>query len=311
MATGNYTGQAGGSVPLYAESELVQSTAATDFLTLTGAASQTGDFLVLRNSDKVEKVWVTSLGSVQFGETTVGQVAAGGVTMIYGRALQKTTALTGDVIGVRGNARITIASTSGSLFGGYFQAGTGSSATGADGVNVLKLAGLTAQVITAVGTATVGNAHGIDVVMDVNSATTAITTLMGIRVAIQTGSSQGTHTNDVGICIINEDVEGTGTEIDAGLAIGNISRAVGFTYLIDLNPSILDAANGTVVGCSGHNADIRFSNNAWLVALATAITANTTATTAPAGSLGFTTHATGNTKWFMSDGSKWQYAAVA
>ena len=85
MATGNNTGQAGGSVPLYAESELVQSTAATDFLTLTGAASQTGDFLVLRNSDKVEKVWVTSLGSVQFGETTVGQVAAGGVLDLKGR----------------------------------------------------------------------------------------------------------------------------------------------------------------------------------------------------------------------------------
>jgi hypothetical protein len=50
----------------------------------------------------------------------------------------------------------------------------------------------------------------------------------------------------------------------------------------------------------------------------TAITANTTLVTntadgvaAPAGSRGRTTHATGQAKAFVSDGTKWQFEAVA
>ena len=43
----------------------------------------------------------------------------------------------------------------------------------------------------------------------------------------------------------------------------------------------------------------------------TAITANSTTTDAPAGSLGYTTHATGRGKAFYSDGTKWQYQAVS
>jgi hypothetical protein len=45
--------------------------------------------------------------------------------------------------------------------------------------------------------------------------------------------------------------------------------------------------------------------------LTSAITANSTTTAAPVGSLGTTTNATGLGKLFTSDGSKWQYAAVA
>jgi hypothetical protein len=40
--------------------------------------------------------------------------------------------------------------------------------------------------------------------------------------------------------------------------------------------------------------------------LSVAVTANSTTTTAPAGSLGFTSHATGQGTMFYSDGSKWQ-----
>ena len=45
--------------------------------------------------------------------------------------------------------------------------------------------------------------------------------------------------------------------------------------------------------------------------LAIAITANVTTTTAPAGSMAFTTHATGRDKVFFSDGSKWQVSTAA
>lgn len=40
--------------------------------------------------------------------------------------------------------------------------------------------------------------------------------------------------------------------------------------------------------------------------LSVAITANVTTTTAPIGAVGFTTHATGRTSAFYSDGTKWQ-----
>jgi hypothetical protein len=45
--------------------------------------------------------------------------------------------------------------------------------------------------------------------------------------------------------------------------------------------------------------------------LSVAITANTTTTSVPVGSLGITTNATGLGKLFYSDGSKWQFAAVS
>jgi hypothetical protein len=45
--------------------------------------------------------------------------------------------------------------------------------------------------------------------------------------------------------------------------------------------------------------------------LSTAITANSTLTSAPAGSLGITTNATGLGKLFYADGTKWQFMAIS
>jgi len=53
------------------------------------------------------------------------------------------------------------------------------------------------------------------------------------------------------------------------------------------------------------------NTGAGLYFLDTAVTANVTTTTAPAGSIGVTTNATGVGKMFISDGAKWQFAAVA
>jgi hypothetical protein len=61
------------------------------------------------------------------------------------------------------------------------------------------------------------------------------------------------------------------------------------------------AASGAVAG----NA------SAGVYILSTAITANTTTTSAPVGSLGITTNATGRGKLFYSDGSKWQFMAIS
>jgi hypothetical protein len=53
------------------------------------------------------------------------------------------------------------------------------------------------------------------------------------------------------------------------------------------------------------------STGAGLYFLNTAVTAGSTATTAAAGSIGVTTNATGLGDLFISDGSVWQFAAVA
>ena len=72
-------------------------------------------------------------------------------------------------------------------------------------------------------------------------------------------------------------------------------------------------ANGGVIASTIQTTgdEVAANTNAGVYILSTAITANTTTTSAPAGSLGITTNATGLGKLFYSDGSKWQFAAVS
>ena len=53
------------------------------------------------------------------------------------------------------------------------------------------------------------------------------------------------------------------------------------------------------------------ATGAGLYFLDIAVTANSTTTSVPNGSIGVTTNATGVGKLFISDGAKWQFAAVA
>jgi hypothetical protein len=59
--TNSYHGLA---VPLFGESEIKQQTVATDILTLTGGASQTGDFLVCQNSTGTENFVISASGAI-------------------------------------------------------------------------------------------------------------------------------------------------------------------------------------------------------------------------------------------------------
>jgi hypothetical protein len=72
-------------------------------------------------------------------------------------------------------------------------------------------------------------------------------------------------------------------------------------------------ANGGVIASTIQTTgnEVAANLNAGVYILNTAITANTTTTSAPSGSLGITTNATGLGKLFYSDGSKWQFAAVS
>ena len=72
-------------------------------------------------------------------------------------------------------------------------------------------------------------------------------------------------------------------------------------------------ANGGVIASTIQTTgnEVAANTNAGVYILSTAITTNTTTTSAPSGSLGITTNATGLGKLFYSDGSKWQFAAVS
>lgn len=94
------------------------------------------------------------------------------------------------------------------------------------------------------------------------------------------------------------------------------TKAIGVAYsdpqfdsLTVTGASTLGAVTATSVTTSSTAA----ASNAvaGLYFLTTAITANSTTTTAPVGSLATTTNATGTGKLFISDGTKWQYPVVA
>ena len=69
MSEGTRTYQ-GLAVPLLGECEITQQTAATDILSVTGAASQTGDFLVLQNSSGTELNVIDANGDINLYKTS-------------------------------------------------------------------------------------------------------------------------------------------------------------------------------------------------------------------------------------------------
>jgi hypothetical protein len=95
------------------------------------------------------------------------------------------------------------------------------------------------------------------------------------------------------------------------------NRPIGVAYadpeLDSVTVSGAVVANGGVIASTIQTTgnEVAANTNAGVYILSTAITANTTTTSAPSGSLGITTNATGLGKLFYSDGSKWQFAAVS
>ena len=70
------------------------------------------------------------------------------------------------------------------------------------------------------------------------------------------------------------------------------------------------AVTGDTVVSTASSGVVAANANAGVYVLSTAITANTTTTSAPLGSLGITTNATGRGKLFYADGTKWQFMAI-
>ena len=93
VGTESWEGQA---VPLVGESEIVADTAANDIITITGAGSQSGDYLVLRDSSHSELFYVDASGNVvTTGNVTGVNVIASGylATKDSGTVAPDTTAI--------------------------------------------------------------------------------------------------------------------------------------------------------------------------------------------------------------------------
>ncbi len=90
------------------------------------------------------------------------------------------------------------------------------------------------------------------------------------------------------------------------------TKAIGVAYADPEFESV--TVSGAVVAGSitstAASGAVASNASAGVYILSTAITAGTTLTNAPAGSLGITTNATGLGKLFYSDGTEWQFMAI-
>lgn len=195
----------------------------------------------------------SSVGSF---DQTITNTIAGGETGHYAYVSHTTNALTGEAIGIHGNARVnTIDSPAGSVIGGKFQAGNmdvGTDLSGARGIYI--------DVVNKipVGATTWDVARGVEVSMDldqgsagnVNTITDAYM-FYGVYNAPTTGT-YSTITNGYGIFVRNEAVGGTGQTLDAAFYADDRNMGVaGWNYGLDFNGI---GANGFGV------ADIRFQD---------------------------------------------------
>lgn len=193
-------------------------------------------------------------------DATIVNTTAGGETGLYSYLSHDTNALTGELIGVRGNGRVNIASPAGTVIGGKFQAGNMTAgyalgtATGVyvDVVNKDPSGGATAWT----------NARGYEVSMDLNQGTagnvnTVTNAYMFYGVYnLPTVDTYATVTNGYGIFVRNEAVGGTGQMIDAAFYADDLNQSGGvhgWDYGIDFS------GIGSNSGSFG-SADIRLAN---------------------------------------------------
>jgi hypothetical protein len=222
-----------------------------DNMAIAGTLAVTGNITQGADEDGVDVTWygdtsgaylnwdasddrLEGIGNAKIliGESTTGVTTAGGTTMVYGMARHKTNALTGDLNGVRGDARVVdIASPNGSCNGGYFLAGNSSG-----GYNLGNARGIYCGVVnkTAVAASvTWTNARGLEINMDLDQGssghTTTITNAYGIYAVwnLPTAGTYTTVTNGYGILMRNEAVGGTGQQLDYGFKLEGLNQSGG------------------------------------------------------------------------------------
>ena len=169
---------------------------------------------------------------IQVGDTN-GFVRAAGATGLYGFMKPITTAVTGTVRGLRGNATCLIASASGTMVGVEGRAGNGTSASSTDGVNLGSAIGVFGYVAGSGGTSTITTAEGIRAHLDIDVTGLTVTTAYGIRINCQTGNS--TVSALYGLMIEQEAGSGTADTMTAAIAVKCVNGNEPITCAIDLS----------------------------------------------------------------------------
>jgi len=114
---------------------------------------------------QVDSVFTSSVSY----DITISNTVAGGETGLYSYLTHITNALTGTLIGVRGNARVsTIDSPAGSVIGGYFQAGNMDV-----GTDLSVVRGVSSEIVNKipVGATTWAYARAFEANMDLDQGT--------------------------------------------------------------------------------------------------------------------------------------------
>lgn len=199
---------------------------------------------------------IVSSGTI---DQTIATTTASGERGIDLSISHGTNALTGTLYGIKGNARVNVASASGSVNGGDFQAGN--MTAGYDMSTVRGVyAGVTNKV--PVGDVTWTNARGIEVNMDLDQGTLGNTNTITNAAMfwglynLPTAGSYATVTNGYGIYVRNDAVGGTGQMLDAAFYasdVGHSGGVKGWEYGIDFS------GVGANSGSFG-TADIKLAN---------------------------------------------------
>jgi hypothetical protein len=166
---------------------------------------------------------------------------AAGTTSIYGYNKAITTAMTGTVRGVRGNAICFIDASTGDFIGVEGRAGNGTSASAHDGLGCTgKLVGgyfYVAGSGIASGN-TVTSAYAVNAELDLDSSGLTVTNAYGVRINVQ-GGQGSTLTNLYGLVIEHESVDGTGATMDAAIMVKSVNSNEPITVLIDCSSAAL------------------------------------------------------------------------
>lgn len=235
---------------------------ATDAETVTGTATDkvTTPANITAKMSAPGAIGDTTPSTGAFTNATVTETttAVGGRTGAYSYLTHNTNALTGELISVRGNARVdTIDSAAGTVIGGKFQAGN--MGTGTD---LLTATGVYVDVVNKIpsGATTWTNARGYEVSMDLDQGSAGnVNTITNSAMFygvynLPTVDTYATVTNGYGIFVRNEAVGGTGQMLDAAFYADDLNHSGGihgWDYGIDFS-GITSGAFGT--------ADIRGVN---------------------------------------------------
>jgi hypothetical protein len=185
-----------------------------------------------------DKMIGTGNATMQVGESTTGVTTAGGTTMIYGYAYHKTNALTGTLRGLRGNAVVHVASTSGVAEGVYGRASNGPNTSDVTGVNLDTAIGLSSLVagvgLGAGGPSILEKAYGVYAQLDIDAANLTVSDARGLYINVQSGDAASNTLSACNLAYLEyESVVGTAPAINSAIRVAMVGGCTEATCLID------------------------------------------------------------------------------